>query len=256
MAKDEKANNGTLFSLVLHIGIAVVLYFFSKPISILVPSRSDGMEVSLVSMPNQTITAYEPKIKAMPSQVKTLATPAEINLKQNSVVAKPTPTPMAIPSAEPTKAPTDIKENNQAPALTNSKAQTKKKQKVQVNDLLGDMTSNNTTAIRKGKALGGNLSGTSDSDNLVANYADQVINAVRPFILVPDDISPNAKAVVKVILNPDLSVRQVTLLQSSSNPLYDENIQSAINRVKVFPPLPDGANYVDYRVLKLTFRPE
>ena len=256
MVKEDKSKNSTLISLALHIGVIIVLCIFSKPITLLVPSRSDGMEVSLVSMPNQTVRTYQPQIKAAPATIKTLAVPAEVNLKQDLAPIKAPPKPTPLPSPEPSIAPPDPKENNIAPAPTNSKAQAKKKQKVQVNDLLGDMLSDNTTAIRKGKALGGNPNGTSDSDNLIGNYADQVINAVQPFILVPDDISPNAKAIVKVILNPDLSVRQVTLLQASGNSLYDENVQSAINRVKIFPPLPDGAKYVDYRILKLTFRPE
>ena len=109
---------------------------------------------------------------------------------------------------------------------------------MQVNDLLGDVLSENTTSVRKGKALGGNPNGTSDSNNLIGNYADQVINAVRPFVLIPDDVNPKAKAIVKVVLNPNLSV------------------QNAIMRLKVFPPLPDNANYVDFRILNLTFRPQ
>ena len=258
----ENSKTGTIVSLSLHIGLIILLIIFNKPISILVPSRSDGMEVSLVSMPNHTVRAYEPKIKVAPiTPIQTQDKPADINLKET---AKPKPKPSVAPSVPP-KAPPVKEQNtqkaadntqNQPEAQTNNKEKVQKKQKVQVNDLLGDVLSNNTTAIRKGKALGGNPNGTSDSNNLIGNYADQVINAVRPFVLVPDDINPSAKAIVKVILNPDLSVRSVTLLKSSGNPAYDQNIQNAITRVKIFPPLPDGAKYVDYRTLKLTFRPQ
>lgn len=118
------------------------------------------------------------------------------------------------------------------------------------------MLSENTTSVRKGKALGGNPNGTSDSNNLIGNYADQVINAVRPFVLIPDDVNPKAKAIVKVVLNPNLSVRSVSLTKSSGNAQYDQNVQNAIMRLKVFPPLPDNANYVDFRILNLTFRPQ
>lgn len=238
----------------------MLLYFFSKPVSVLIPSRSDGIEVSLVSMPNQTVTPYVPKVKVtVPAPIKTMDTPADINLKQTPPKNKPQPTPVTTPppkaEVKPIK-PTVTKDNSQTQSPTTAKPVTKKSQKALVNDLLGDVMSTNTTSVRKGKAVGGNPNGTSDSDNLIGNYADQVINAVRPFVVIPDDINPKAKAVVKVILNPDLSVRQVTLLKSSGNDAYDQSIQEAINRVRVFPPLPDSAQFVDFRVLKLTFRPQ
>lgn len=260
----EQTKKSTIISLSLHLGIIVLLLIFNKPISILVPSRSDGMEVSLVTMPNRTVTAYTPKIKvSQPEPIVAQDKPADINVKDNNKQPKPKPTPqvttppkpLPVKAVKPEKPVEDQKTEAPTPPV-NTKAKPQKSQKVQVNDLLGDAMSNSTTAVRKGKALGGNPNGTSDSNNLIGNYADQVINAVRPFVIIPDDINPSAKAIVKVTLNPDLSVRQVSLLKSSGNPTYDQNIQDAINRVKVFPPLPDGAKYVDYRILKLTFRPQ
>ena len=250
----EQTKSATIISLALHIGLAVGLLIFSKPISMLIPSRSDGLEVSLVSMPNETVQPYQPKIKAQVEPIKTLDTPADVNLKQET---KPLPKP--TPSMEPPKTPPKPKQQAAQEVAQAQPTPPKVKpvnKKAQINDLLGDALSTNSTAIRKGKALGGNPNGTSDSNNLIGNYADQVINAVRPFVMVPDDISPKAKAIVQVELNPNLSVRKVTLLKSSGNSAYDGYVQQAIQRVKVFPPLPDGARYVDYRVLKLTFRPE
>lgn len=258
MAK-ERNKSSTIFSLAMHIGIAIALFYFSKPISVLIPSRSDGIEVSLVSMPNQTVMPYTPKVKiTAPAPIKTMDTPADINVKQNNQT-KPQPTPAATTppkvEAKPIEKPV-TKDNNQTQSPTTAKPKTAKNQKAMINDLLGDVMSTNTTSVRKGKAVGGNPNGTSDSDNLIGNYADQVINAVRPFVVIPDDVNPNAKAVVKVILNPDMSVRQVSLIKSSGNDAYDQNIQTAINRVRVFPPLPDNAQFVDYRVLRLTFKPQ
>ena len=255
----ERNKSSTIFSLAMHIGIAIALFYFSKPISVLIPSRSDGIEVSLVSMPNQTVMPYTPKVKiTAPTPIKTMDTPADINVKQNNQ-SKPQPTPAATTppkvEAKPIEKPV-TKDNNQTQSPTTAKPKTAKNQKAMINDLLGDVMSTNTTSVRKGKAVGGNPNGTSDSNNLIGNYADQVINAVRPFVMVPDDISPKAKAIVQVELNPNLSVRKVTLLKSSGNSAYDGYVQQAIQRVKVFPPLPDGARYVDYRILKLTFRPE
>ena len=253
----QPAKTSTIISLALHLGIIALLMVYSKPVTLLLPSRSDGIEVSLVSMPNQTIRHYSPPLKIIQAaHLKTLDSPADINIKQNAKAqpkpVKPEPQPKVEPKIAKMLPPKD-NTKTQAPNSSKSKAQNSK---VQVNDLLGDVLSKNTTAVRKGKALGGNPNGTSDSNNLLGNYADQVINVVRPFVLIPEDINPNAKAVVKVELNPDLSVRKVSLLQSSGNDIYDQNIQTAILRVKVFPPLPDGAKYVDFRILKLIFRPQ
>ena len=252
----QQTKTSTIVSLCLHIGVVAILLIFGKPISILVPSRSDGIEVSLVSMPNQNVQTYQPQIKAPPAPVKVMDTPADINVKQQNQV-QPKPTPKAEqPKVDPKLAKAaEHTDNTKAPAPTNNKAKLVSK-KVQVNDLLGDVLSENTTSVRKGKALGGNPNGTSDSNNLIGNYADQVINAVRPFVLIPDDVNPKAKAIVKVVLNPNLSVRSVSLTKSSGNAQYDQNVQNAIMRLKVFPPLPDNANYVDFRILNLTFRPQ
>ena len=249
----EQTKTSTIISLALHLGLVAGLFMFSKPITMLIPSRSDGLEVSLVSMPNKTVQPYQPKIKA-PAVIRTLDQPADINVKQNQKVP-----PKPVPSQEPIKAKilakTPPPDEQKITQPNNSKTKPINK-KAQINDLLGDALSANTNSVRKGKALGGNPNGTSNSNNLIGNYADQVINAVRPFVKVPDDIDASAKAIVTVELNPNLSVRRVTLSKSSGNTQYDSYIQQAIQRVKVFPALPQGANYVDYRILKLTFRPE
>lgn len=248
-----KQNNktSTIVSISLHIGIIVLIIIFSAPTSILIPSRSDGIEVSLVSMPQQTVQPYIPQVKPVPEAVKTLDAPADVNLNQNT---KPKPKPIASPTPVPTVPPKPAEPVQPTPVAKPVIKPVNKK--AQINDLLGDTLSNNTASVRKGKALGGNPNGTSDSDNLIGNYADQVINAVRPFVAIPDGIDPKAKAIVKVELYPNLNVKSVTLVKSSGNPVYDQSIQSAIMKVKVFPALPDGASFVDFRILKLTFRPQ
>ena len=182
MAKPQ-INKSTLISLAIHIAIGVALMIFSSTDNILVPSRSDGVEVSLVSMPNQTVEPYTPPVKAQAEPIKTLDTPADINVKPTTA-----PAPIPKPKAErpkPIEKPTP-----------------------------------------------------------------------RPFVQVPDDINPKAVATIKVELYPNLNVKSVKLIKSSGNAMYDQNVQTAIMRVKVFPALPDGANFVDYRILKLTFKPQ
>ena len=256
MAKQNNKTS-TIISLALHIGVGVTLFVFSKPSSVLIPSRSDGIEVSLVSMPNQTVEPYTPPVKVtQPAVIKTIDAPADINMKPKEVTPpKPAPKPETPkPIVKPIPAPEPAKEAPPQPSKVTTKIKPINK-KAQINDLLGDSLTNNSTSIRKGKALGGNPNGTSDSNNLNSNYADQVINAVRPFVQVPDDVSAKAKTIVRVELYPNLNVKSVKLVKSSGNSAYDQNVQTAIMRVKVFPALPDGATFIDYRILNLTFRP-
>lgn len=249
MAKQNNTKS-TIISIALHLGIASMLIVFSKPVSVLIPSRSDGIEVSLVSMPAQTVQPYIPQVKNIPAPIKTLNNAADVNLNQ------PTTQPKPQPSQKPEVKPSPVAKQPPAPSPVPSTVHKPINKKAQINDLLGDTISENTTSIRKGKALGGNPNGTSDTDNLIGNYADLVIGAVRPFVMIPDDVDPKAKAIVKVELYPNLNVKSVSLIRSSGNQAYDQNIQTAIMRVKVFPPLPDGAKFTDYRILKLTFRPQ
>lgn len=258
MVKHNKTSN--IVSIGLHIAIIALLMIFSKPDHILIPSRSDGIEVSLVSMPEQEVVkTYIPQVKADPAPIKTLDTPADINIKQKTTATvKPQENPITKPIVKPEVKPDPNKKQTETKQPLPSESKTKKEstnKKAQINDLLGDVLSDNSASVRKGKALGGNPNGTSDTNNLVGNYADQVINAVRPFVIIPDDLNSGAKAIVKVELYPNLQVKSATLIKSSGNAQYDKNIQNAIMRVKIFPALPDGANFVEYRILKLTFRP-
>ena len=127
----EQSKTSTIISLILHIGVVVLLFLFNKSISVLVPSRSDGMEVSLVSMPNQTVTPYVPKIKAVPTPIKTIDKPADVNLKQNVAPPKPKPTIKPVEQPKPTPAPKPAPvEKTQAPAPTNNKAKVVKDQEL------------------------------------------------------------------------------------------------------------------------------
>ncbi len=261
-----KQNNkiSTAISLTLHIFVGIGLLVLNKPISVLTPSRSDGIEVSLMSMPPQVTQQDNIPIKAeQPEPIKTIDTPAEVNLKPSAKpekkvkpIVKPTPLkPVVKPTIQPSPVPSPVKEAPPQPSKVVAKIKPINK-KAQINDLLGDSLTNSNTSIRKGKALGGNPNGTSDSNNLNSNYADQVINMVRPFVQVPPDVNTKAKAIVRVELYPNMNVKSVKLIKSSGSIQYDQNIQTAIMRAKVFPNLPDGANFVDYRILNLTFRPE
>ncbi len=117
-----------------------------------------------------------------------------------------------------------------------------------VNNNPTNTISTSAPVSEKGSALSNNQNNSASAS---VSYADLVIGVVRPFIIVPDDLEPNAKAIVTIKLNPNLTVKSVSIIKSSGNAAYDQNIQSAIMRVKVLPPLPDGANFADYKILTL-----
>ncbi|MCE3268636.1 MAG: hypothetical protein K0R49_888 [Burkholderiales bacterium] len=242
-----KNRNSTIASLIFHIVLIIGLIGF-KNTHILVPSRSDGIEVSLVSSDEIAPTTKTITKVVSPEPVKTIDTKADININQDTA-RKNKPQPSKIIQPVVTKN-TDTKTLQQKPQ--------KKKQKPnnQINDLLDQIApATKATGKRKAQAENG-VNGTSDTDNMINNYADLVIEKVRPFVIVPDNIDNNTKAIVEVTLLPNMEVYDIKLIKSSGNQEYDNNVQQAIDRVRVFPPLPDKAKFSDYRVLRLTFKPQ
>lgn len=243
MSKENK--NSTIASLILHLVLIIGLISF-KSAHIMVPSRSDGIEVNLIS--SDEVAPNSPAITKLKTatQVKALDKPADVNLKQdNAQINKPQPSKVLQPDKAKK---VNVNTLQQKPG--------KKKQNQQINDLLNDVVpATQTTGKGKSQAAKG-ANGSSDTDNMVHNYADLVIERVRPFVIIPDNLDENVKAVVEVTLLPSMEVYDIKLVKSSGNPDYDNNVQQAIDRVRIFPPLPDGAQFADYRVLRLTFRPQ
>ena len=236
----------TIASTGLHIVIILLLFIFQQTSNILIPSRSDGMEVSLVSpeelKPSPRII---PKVSVVDA-VKTQSIPAEVNLNKQK------PKPITVPKEEVVQPPEKITEK------IVSKPIIKPIKTPDVKDQFSDMISDIAPTVNKhsGTATGGRTTGTSNSNNLVGNYADLVVRTVRPFVVLPSDVAKNAIAIVQVTLLPNMQVYKIKLVKSSGDLDYDANVQQAIKNVKVFPPLPDGAQFNDYRQLKLVFQPE
>ena len=249
---DKKYSRGTWISFLLHVIIAACLLNLHS-VNMLVPSRSDGMEVEVISPPDVVKQRYVP-VKAPQYNVQNTNN-ADVKLKQpdTTPVPKVTPVPQKPVAATPTPPPTP---NPVAPPPSPKPTPKPKKPATnsQINDLLNDIAPSKGNS--KGKATGGSNLGTSDTDNMQANYADLVIARVRPFIIVPDGTDPDAKAVVEITLLPNMQIYNVRLVKSSGNPDYDNNVQQAINRAGTFPPLPDGANFTDFRKIKITFKPQ
>ena len=242
----KKKNPSFIISLVLHL-LLLAAGMGLHSAQILVPSRSDGMEVSLITPAELSTPSRQVVLEKTVQPDRLQDTAGDINLKQET--EKKTQTAKLVqPKAAETPAPpvpTPLIKKTKKPVVNK-----------QVSDLLSDLVPTQNAGHSKGSAKGGSNLGTSDTDNLQANYADLVIARVRPFVTIPDGMDDQAKAVVEVTLLPNMNVYKVRLVKSSGNPAYDAGIQQAITRAAVFPPLPDGADFKDYRKIKLTFRPQ
>jgi len=251
---NKKHTYSNIISLILHI-LIVWAAISLRSAHIITPSRSDGIEVSLIAA-NDIPQPEKPHVittPPTPNPIQTLNTTADVNIKQES-----TPLPKVAPKAIKQKPVVVTPPITIPPAIKpEPKLKYKTKPNAQItNTLLDQLDATTVSGKSKGKTTGGTNSGTSNSNNMLNNYADLVISTVRPYVNIPEAINSNAKAVVKVVLLPSMQVYQVKLIKSSGNTEYDNNVQQAIQNVKVFPPLPEDANWTDYRILYLTFTPE
>ncbi|MOA08217.1 Gram-negative bacterial tonB protein [compost metagenome] len=105
----------------------------------------------------------------------------------------------------------------------------------------------------QGGVAGGSSHGVADAKAL---YAQTLSNRVRPYVVIPDALKGNPEVVLQIEILPSLEVRQIRLLRSSGNSLYDEAVQAAVREMRRFPPLPKGAAFADYRRVTMSFRPK
>ncbi len=246
MANSRNNRSTLIISLALHILLACVM-FNSRNVQTMVPSRSNGIEVSLVTPSELSSTSNKVILEKNVAQDRIQNTSADINLKQTEDI-KVQENKLLQPKANPTPAPPI--------PVPNPKKIKKPQPNKQISDLLSDLTPTENAGNSTGSATGGTNLGTADTDNMLSNYADLVIARVRPYVINPDGLDNSAKAIIEVTLLPNMQVYKVRLVKSSGNSEYDQNVQQAINRAAVFPPLPEGANFADYRKIKLTFRPQ
>ncbi len=236
----------TIASTGIHIAVIILLLIFQQTSNILIPSRSDGMEVSLIT-PDELRQSPRVLPKAIVVEpIKIQATPAEINLTKQTIQ------PVTIPKEEIRPIPDKPVDKPITKLIV--KPVPNHDAKNQFADMISDISP--TATKHSGTATGGSAQGTSNSNNMIGNYADLVVRTIRPFIVIPNNISKNEIAIVQVTLLPNMKVYQIKLVKSSGNTDYDDNVQQAIKNVRIFPPLPDGAKFNDYRRLKLVFQPE
>ena len=240
MDKSNKIN--LLISLILHILVLIAITNLRSS-NVLSPSRSNGMEIDFVAssdLPQITNTVVKNQQKYQLDNNNG----ADIVVKQaekTSVLKKEQIKPIEKPITKP-----------QPPI----KAPQKPLRNKQITELLENLVPSQNAGHSNGSAIGGSNIGTADTDNQLSNYADLVIAKVRPFVIIPMQIAPNAQAIVEVTLHINMNVYSVKLIKSSGNHEYDDNVCKAIERVKVFPPLPQKAKFTDFRKIRLTFRPQ
>ncbi len=304
------------FNLVISILIHIILIYyilFIKDITFLIPSKSDGVEVSIIPSTyllkhsNQIKdNSYNPKVTPEPKYDIPDQTNPDIKIKQknkvinsevkenkkhkrlsiynkkhnlikkNLLIPKEIPKPDLIPEKEikdktltEDKPLTEDKIIKNNPVLSNKSDNyhvvktpniPKKLDKEQLSDLISSITTGDVANKEKGVVIGGKITGTSKTDNLISNYSDKVINKVRPYIQLPENISSDDEVLVTVEILPNLTVYDITFIDSNDlkinkNINYNNAVLTAIKKASPFPPLPDGAAYEDYRLLHLTFKP-
>lgn len=86
-----------------------------------------------------------------------------------------------------------------------------------------------------------------------ADYADRIRAAIRPHIVLPDDVEGNPVAELKVSIRPGGEVIDAELLRSSGSNSWDKAVRRAVLKAGRVPPDADGKVPP---VLILTFRPQ
>lgn len=246
----------TLLSIALHLLVIITILTLNSVNKVIIPSRSDGIEVSLIAQSD--ITPIEKKIST-PKPVIPITAPiknsAEINvkpsIKQDQKPIKKEEESKVLKIVKSETVPPKKVVTNVPPKTITSKEDSTLDNLVQKLDKKADKSLKNN----KGQVLGGTTNGTSNTNNLKNNYADQIIALIRPHIRIPDNIDKDATVIIEITLLPNMEVLSTRMIKSSGNLDYDTYVEQAINRVKIFPPIPAKANWVDYRVLRITFKP-
>lgn len=252
----------SILSIIFHLIVFGLLFFYAtmqKPF-VLTQSDSMAMDVAFIDPSMQTITQPVAPVEPVKETIDVAQNEqADIKLKDDEK------TPPKIEKAQPIEKPkvenkpiakVEQKQDTKATEIKNKVNKSAAKNKSHnVNDLLdsdllGDDSAHGKSTIGKS----GTGTGSGGSGN-TAGYADAVVKKVRPFIEIPDGVSPGIKVIYRVTLYSNLNIQNIKLIKSSGNKQYDQNILDALNKVATFPDLPAGARYVDYRVLNLTFTP-
>jgi hypothetical protein len=246
---DSNIKFSTLVSLVIH-SILLIIILLISPDNIILPSRSNGITVNLIDSSNLPPLKVEQKISKAQYHVSNISNPdIKLNIPNKQYHKK------ALPPLHYT-----AKIKTPPKNINHEKIKIIRTQRTDnlLNNLINNLHQSIATTANhnQGVATGGTSQGSSDTNSLVVNYADSVVAAVRPWVIIPDGIDPNTVVILQVVLLPNMSVYSVKIIQPSNNNTYDTNVVNAINRVHIFPELPENAKFSDFRQLMLIFKPQ
>lgn len=90
----------------------------------------------------------------------------------------------------------------------------------------------------------------------MADYVNRIRQKIRGFVRIPPNIQGNPEVVYRVDLLPDGTVSRVTLVSSSRQPAYDQEVERAIWKASPLPLPQDRDTAAAFRNdLELKFRP-
>jgi len=92
---------------------------------------------------------------------------------------------------------------------------------------------------------------------IVDEYKRRIVEKVRRFIVLPPNVSDNARVEFEVVMLPGGEVLGAKLKRSSNSiPAYDSAVERAILKAQPLPLPPDPALMRQFRELNLVFRPK
>lgn len=259
-------------SVLLHIALVGVLWWAAlttkapvitqqqPPLAIELWSGSAAPEPETV--PLQPTPPPKPVEEVRPAEVHMASEPVKAKPKKEEPPPKPAPEPVkkllneAIEKAKAKELPKTKPVQKKA---VDNPAQKPKPHSV-ADDLLADL---GPAAAKPGKdkqtqagAKHGVEGGSSKGSGSVSGYDSKVRAKIRPLVRIPDDISGNPTAIVRVTLFPSLQLNQVVLVKSSGNIDYDNAVMNAVKDAGTFPPLLPGLTFDEVRTMTLRFRPQ
>jgi TonB family protein len=231
-------------SLILHICIFIFLY---KSVNFIMPSKSDGINIEVIRQvgddtQTQPIKPKSDVINMVQNNVP-IVDNSDIKIKTNQVKTKIESNNTLWQKNKSNISHTKIKPNITKQSLQNL-----------TDDLVSSIHDIKIKSPNVAKTTGGGSNGGGIDKVKMNNYADLVINQVRPHVVIPDGLEVKLITIVRVVLLPNMDVYEVKIIKSSGNLTYDNNVISAIKIVKRFPNIPNGENWIDYRVINLTFK--
>lgn len=90
----------------------------------------------------------------------------------------------------------------------------------------------------------------------VDKYKALILNAIGRNWILPENVDSSLSSQFRIRLAPDGSVVDVTLTQSSGDPLLDRSAQTAIRKASPLPVPTDAETFNIFRDISLTVRPE